>query len=170
MSVTFSKVMRVSTGADVSLTPSIEQSVMIVDCGRDRDRGRGRGRDFGGGHGSFGEGRGSYCGRQNVANKGPRQCKHCRRKNHIFEKCWEKFNRLEWAQLADTDTPAPSDIAHIHAPSATYSGSSDSLSVVLSHKYDRLRQFEFSQNSYLATHASSSSMNFMSPLLKSLRY
>ena len=50
LTTTFSRVMRVSTGADVSHAPSIEQSVMISgrDIGRDRDHGVGRG------YGSFG--------------------------------------------------------------------------------------------------------------------
>jgi len=43
----------------------------------ERGRDRGRGSDFGGGHGSFRDGRGSYGGRQTVGDKGPRQCKHC---------------------------------------------------------------------------------------------
>ena len=41
LTVTFSKVMHVSTGADMSPAPSIEQSAMIFE----RDRGRGRDRD-----------------------------------------------------------------------------------------------------------------------------
>jgi len=41
-----------------------------------------------------------------VPLKGPQQCRHCGRSNHISEKCWEKFGRLEWAQLADFDPPA----------------------------------------------------------------
>jgi len=57
---TFSRVMRVPTGADIFSAPSIEQSTMISG----RDRGRGRGRDFGGrGRGSIGGRRGSYGGR-----------------------------------------------------------------------------------------------------------
>jgi len=100
---TFSRVMRVSTGADVSFAPSM-QSVMVSG----RDRGRGRGRDFGGrGRGFVGGGRGSYGGRQSVSKKGPRLCRHCGRSNHISEKCWEKFGRIEWAQLSDSDPLAP---------------------------------------------------------------
>ena len=58
---TFSRVMQVFTGADVSPAPSIEQSVMISK----RGRGRGRCRDFKGrGHGSIGGGRGSVGGGQ----------------------------------------------------------------------------------------------------------
>jgi len=34
-----------------------------------------------------------------LAIRGPRQCKHCARNNHISEKCWEKFGCPEWAQL-----------------------------------------------------------------------
>ena len=52
--------MRVSTGADVSSTSSIEQFVIVSRC----DRGCGRGRDFGGrGRGFIGGERGSYRGR-----------------------------------------------------------------------------------------------------------
>ena len=47
----FSKVMRVSTRADVSSASSIEQSAMYSRRGR--GGGRGRGREFGGGHDSF---------------------------------------------------------------------------------------------------------------------
>jgi len=46
LTVTFSRVMRVSTGSEVSSAPSIEQSAMIL--GRSRVHGRGRGRDFAG--------------------------------------------------------------------------------------------------------------------------
>ena len=51
---TFSRVMRVSTGADIFSAPSIEQSVMIF------------GREF------IGGGRDSHGGRQNASEKGPR--------------------------------------------------------------------------------------------------
>jgi len=87
MTTTFSRVMRVFTGADVSPTLSIEQLAMISRLGR----GRGSDCDFGRGRGSFGGDRGSYGGRHGSFDKGPRQCKYCRRNNHIFEKCWEKF-------------------------------------------------------------------------------
>jgi len=51
--------MRVSTGADVSSAPSIEQSVMVSEHCRGRDR------DFGGrGRGFIGRECGSYGGRQ----------------------------------------------------------------------------------------------------------
>ena len=60
LTVTFSRVMRVSTGTDVSPTPSIEQSVMIFKYSR--DRGRDCGRNFEGGRGSFGGDRGFYGG------------------------------------------------------------------------------------------------------------
>ena len=83
-----------------------------------------------------------------------RQCKHCGRNNHISEKCWEKFGHSEWAQLADADTPASGDNAHIHAPPFLHSSSSGSPIVVLSQEeYDKLRQFEFSQNSHSTTYA-----------------
>jgi len=39
LTVTFSRVMCVSTGADVITASSIEQSVMAFECGRGRDRG-----------------------------------------------------------------------------------------------------------------------------------
>ena len=51
MIVTFSRVMRVFTGVDVTTAPSIEQSAMA--SGRGRGRGRDRDCDFVG-HGSFG--------------------------------------------------------------------------------------------------------------------
>jgi len=62
--------MRVSTGADASSAPSIEQSAMVSG------RGRGRGRDFERRRGFVGGERGSYGGRQCASEKGPRQCKH----------------------------------------------------------------------------------------------
>ena len=62
LTVTFSRVLRVSTGADVSLAPSIEQSATVSECGR----GCGCDRDFRGGLISFGGGRGCYGGRQTV--------------------------------------------------------------------------------------------------------
>jgi len=46
---TFSRVMRIFTGANISPASSIEQSAMVSESGRDR----GRGRNFGGGCGSF---------------------------------------------------------------------------------------------------------------------
>ena len=50
-------------------------------------------------------------------------------------------------------------LSYAFAPSATYSGTSGSLTIVLSREeYDRLRQFEFFQNIRSATHASSSGM------------
>jgi len=86
LTATFSKVMRVSIEFAVSSAPSIEQFAMIF--GRDPDR------DFGGrGRGFVGGGREFYEGRQNASEKGPRECRHCGRSNHISEKCWEKFGR-----------------------------------------------------------------------------
>jgi len=62
--------MRVFTGADVSSTPSIEQSAMVSGRGCGRDRGH----DFGGrGRGFIGSGRGLYEGRQSASEKGLRQ-------------------------------------------------------------------------------------------------
>jgi len=99
------------------------------------------------------------------------QHKHCGRNNHISEKCWEKFDRPEWAQLVDTDTSPLGDITYVPTPSATHSGTSGSLTVVLSQEeYDRLRQFEFSQNNQSATRVSSSSMSAYIPLLKNLEF
>jgi len=83
LTATFSRVMHISTGADVSPTPSIEQSAMVFERGRGRDRDRDR--DFGD-RGSFVGDRGSYDGRRNIVDKGPGQCKHCGRNNHISEK------------------------------------------------------------------------------------
>ena len=57
LTVTFSRVMLVSTEVDVFSAPSIEQSAMVSG----RDRGRCRGRDFGGrGHKFVESDRGSY--------------------------------------------------------------------------------------------------------------
>ena len=68
LTATFSRVMRVFTGADVSSAPFIEQSVMISG----RDRGYGRGRVFGGrGREFIRGGRDSYGGRQSASEKGP---------------------------------------------------------------------------------------------------
>ena len=50
LTVTFSRVMRVSTRAGVSFVLSMDQSAIYSG----RGRGHGRGRDFGRGHGSFG--------------------------------------------------------------------------------------------------------------------
>ena len=105
----------------------IEQSVIVSG----RDGGRGRDHEFGG-RDSFEGDCGSYGGRHNIIDKGPRQCKHCRKNNYISEKCYEKFGHPEWGQLADADTFALGDIAHIHAPSANHSDFSGSLTVVLS--------------------------------------
>jgi len=80
--------MRVSTEDGVSSAPTVEQSVMFSI------RGRGRGRDFGG-RGFLRGGRSSYDGRQSGFKKGPRQCRHCERNNHISEKRWEKFGHPE---------------------------------------------------------------------------
>jgi len=49
LTVTYSRVIRVSTGTDVSFASSIDQSVMY--SGRGRGRGRDRRCDFGGGGG-----------------------------------------------------------------------------------------------------------------------
>ena len=71
LTATFSRVMHVSTGADVSSASSIDQSVMYSG----RGRGRSRGRDYGG-HGLFGARRSFLSGRQSAHDKGPRHCKH----------------------------------------------------------------------------------------------
>jgi len=70
LTATFSRVMHISVGADVTTAPSIEQSAMAFGHGKDRDYDRGR--DFVGGHDSFGGGRGSYGGRQTVGDKKPK--------------------------------------------------------------------------------------------------
>ena len=103
LTFTFSRIMRVSTGADVTTAPSIEQSVMA--SGRGRGRGRDRGRDFVGGDGSFGGGCGSSGTKLTISDKRSRLCKHYGRTNHISDKCWEKFDSPEWAQLVDINTP-----------------------------------------------------------------
>ena len=136
--------MRVSARSEASFAPSIEQFVMISS----RGRGRGRGYDFGG-HGC-----GSYGGRKSASEKGPQQCRHCGRSNHISEKCWEKFGRLEWAQLSDSGSPAPCGISQ----SSSYA-IPGSFMVVLSQEYDRLRQLVFSQNDLSPTRTSASGMH-----------
>ena len=139
----------------------MNQSVMYSG----RGRGRGRRRDFGGGRGSFSVGRNVPGGRLNVSDKGSR---HCGRNIHISEKCWTKFGRPKWAQLADSEPHAPCDTPQ--TPS-TIPGSSGSSTVILPHEeYDRLCQLEFSQNSHSATHASSQVCMFILPLLKSPRF
>ena len=59
LTATFSRVMRISTGADISYASSIDQSAMYSG----RGRGGGRGRDSGGGYGLFGAGRNFSGGR-----------------------------------------------------------------------------------------------------------
>ena len=145
--VTFSRVMRDSTGSDVSHAPSLEQSTKISR------HGRGRARDFRGrGHGSV-RGRESYGGRQNTSEKGPRQCRHCGHSNHVSKKCWKKFGRssgLSYLSLILLPRVV------LRSPSSAHP---DSSTIVLSQEYDRLRQLEFSQNNLLATHASASGMH-----------
>jgi len=58
--------MRVSTGADVSYAPSIEQSTTISRCGKGRERSR----DFGGGLGSYGSRQGVDKGPSNISIAG----------------------------------------------------------------------------------------------------
>ena len=93
LTITFSRVMCVSTGANVSSASSIDQSFMYSRRGRGRDHGRGQ--DFGGGRGLFGAGRNVPDRRLNMFDKGLRHCTRCGRNNHIFEKCWTKFGRPE---------------------------------------------------------------------------
>ena len=89
LTVIFSRVMRVFTGADIFSAPSIKLSAMISGCGK----GRGRGRDFRGrGHESIGGGYGSYGGRQSASDKTLRQCRQCGRNNHISESIGGKFD------------------------------------------------------------------------------
>jgi len=141
--------MRVSTGSDVLSAPFIEQFAMIFR------RGRGRGRDFGGRERGSVRGRGSYGGKQNASEKGPRQCRHCRRSNHISEKCWEKLGQPEWAQLSESDPPASCGTPRVS--SSAHPGSS--TVVLLREEYDRLCKLEFSQNNLSTTHASASGMH-----------
>jgi len=140
---------RGSTWGDAS---PIEQSAMYSG----RDRGRGRDRDFWK-NGSFEAGR-SVTGDRQSTDKGPRHCKHCGQSNHISEKCWEKFDRPEWARLANSDSPIPDNTPHV--ASSTHTSSSGSSTVILTQEeYDRLRQLEFSHNSHSTTLASSSGMH-----------
>ena len=106
---------------------------MISDRGRDRHFG-GRGCGFVGG------GRESYRGRQSASEKGPRQCRHYGRSNHISEKCWEKFGRPEWAQLSVFGSPAPCGTQN------SSSAIPGSFMVVLLQEYDKLQQLKFSQD------------------------
>ena len=70
---TFSRIMRVFTGLNVSSAPSIEQFAMIFG----RGRGRGRGLDFGErGREIVGRGGGYYGGRQSASEKSLRQYRH----------------------------------------------------------------------------------------------
>jgi len=98
----------------VSPASFIEQSAMLSKNGRSRSRGRGH--DFGGRRGPFGGNCGSNDGKQTRGDKKSKQCKHCKRNNHISEKGWEKFGHPEWAQLADADTSVPGDTAHVRTP------------------------------------------------------
>ena len=65
LAATFSRVMRVSSGADVTTAPSIEQFAMASG----RGRGRGREHYFRGRRGSFGGRRASYVGRWTIGDK-----------------------------------------------------------------------------------------------------
>jgi len=94
----------ISTEADISSAPSIEQSAMISGL----DRSRARGRDFGGRERRFVGGEcDSYGGKQSSSEKELWQCRYGSRNNHISEKCWEKFYRAEWTQLSESDSTAP---------------------------------------------------------------
>ena len=87
---------------------SIEQYAMVFRHGRGHSHDRNR--VFGRGYGTFGGDRDSYDGRQTIGDKRSRQCKYYGRNNYISEKYWEKFGRPEWAQLADADSLALSDL------------------------------------------------------------
>jgi len=41
-------------------------------------------------------------GERKRKDKSPRHCAHYSRNNHTSEKCWDKFSKSEWAQIADT--------------------------------------------------------------------
>jgi len=118
---TFSRVMQISTGSNVSSTSSIEQSAMIFG------RGRGRDRNFGGARRGSVRERGSYGDRQNAPEKGLRQCRNCERSNHIFAKCWKKFGRPKWAQIFESDPPAPCGTPQVS--SSAHPGSSTSCTI-----------------------------------------
>ena len=97
---------------------------MVSECGR------GHGRDFEGqGRGFIGGGRGSYGVRLSASKKSPRQCRYCGRSNHISEKCWEKFDQTEWAQLSESDSSAPRSTSQDY--SSTSSTIPESSTVVL---------------------------------------
>jgi len=78
--------MRGDSFSGISL--GVENFAMIA--GR-HGRGGGRGRDCG--HDSRG-GRGHE-------DKSPRHCAHHGRNNYTSHKCWNKFGKLEWAQVVD---------------------------------------------------------------------
>ena len=77
------------SGNSSSTTSSgLENFVMIVKsrC-RGGGHGRGHGHDSGGGRG--------------YGDKGPCQCTHYGRMNYMSDKCWDKFEKSEWAQVID---------------------------------------------------------------------
>ena len=80
---------------------------------------------------------------------------HCGRSNHISGKCWEKFGRPEWAQLSESDLPAPCGTPHV----SSFAHLGFSTVVLSQEEYDRLRQLEFSQNNLSATHVSASGIH-----------
>ena len=45
------------------------------------------------------------CGR---GEKDSRHCAHCCRNNHTSDKCWDKFRKHEWTQIADTTSTSTS--------------------------------------------------------------
>ena len=65
-----------------------ENSITLFE-GLGRDKGRGPGRD----RNSLGE--------HGYGDNGSRHCAHYGRNNHISDKCWDKFGKPEWAQVAD---------------------------------------------------------------------
>jgi len=153
---TFFRVMHVSTGANMSHAPSIEQSVMV--SGRDRGRGRGHGCDFGG-RGSFGGDHGSYAGRQAVGDKGSGNVSIAGETGPSLRNAGRSLvtlNGHSWLMLI----LLPLVILLIFMLLQPLTLVLLAPTVIISQEeYDRMRQFEFSQNSHSATHASSSSMS-----------
>ena len=91
---------------------------------------------------SHGRGRTSWGGRISVDNLGNRRCEHCGRSNHMSDKCWVKFSKLEWAQQASADTYT-SDTAK------------SKLIVIPPYEYEHYLQFQASQTfTIIASYAS----------------
>ena len=115
---TLSRVRCVAMGGNSSFTTfssSGVKTVMVVE-GHGRGEGCGRGRDS----------------REIVStgDKDPQQCSHCGRTNHIFDKFWGKFGKVEWARVCNATPPA-----------ATSSSTVVSTMQISQSDYDKFLQF-----------------------------